>query len=172
MIKYYKLLDMLNRKSMTKEELRQKIGISSATMSKISAHKLVSLDVIDKICNVLNCQPGDIIEHIPDEKLSLSAAIDTQQEESPAAEPKVAEAQTVHQKPPEPEGEAPHIPQKKPERQFKPFTKSDEAKINLSKLLNDIKYQMDIAEVYGMDILRMLMEQARKPANEKSAIAE
>lgn len=64
MIKYYKLLDTLNRRSMTKEELRQQIGISSATMSKISAHKAVSLDVIDKICKVLNCQPGDIIEYV------------------------------------------------------------------------------------------------------------
>ncbi len=42
MIKYYKLLDTLNRRSMTKEDLRQQIGISSATMSKISAHKAVS----------------------------------------------------------------------------------------------------------------------------------
>ena len=65
MIKYYKLLDMLNRRSMTKEDLRQKIGISSATMSKISSHKPVSLEVIDKICEALNCQPGDLMEYIP-----------------------------------------------------------------------------------------------------------
>lgn len=65
MIKYYKLLDTLNRRSMTKEELRQQIGISSATMSKISAHKMVSLEVIDKICCALNRRPGDIIGYIP-----------------------------------------------------------------------------------------------------------
>ena len=65
MIKYYKLLDTLNRRSMTKENLRLQIGVSSATMSKISAHKAVSLDVIDKICCALNCQPGDILEYIP-----------------------------------------------------------------------------------------------------------
>jgi DNA-binding Xre family transcriptional regulator len=50
---------------MTKEELRQQTGISSATMTKISAQKNVSLVVIDKICCVLNCQPGDIIEYVP-----------------------------------------------------------------------------------------------------------
>ena len=65
MIKYYKLLDILNRRSMTKEELRQQIGISSATMSKISAHKIISLDVIDKICCALNWQPGVIIVYVP-----------------------------------------------------------------------------------------------------------
>lgn len=162
MIKYYKLLDMLNRKSMTKEELRQKIGISSATMSKISAHKLVSLDVIDKICNVLNCQPGDIIEHIPDEKLSLSAAIDTQQEESL----KVTESQTAHQEPLVTESEKPCTPQKKPERQFKPFTESDAEKIDMARLPKDIRYQMDIAEVYGIDVLSSLLDKARTKETE------
>ena len=67
MIKYYKLLDTLtlNRRSMTKEKLCQQIGISSTTMSKISAHTAVSLDVIDKICCALNCQPRDTIEYVP-----------------------------------------------------------------------------------------------------------
>lgn len=63
-----KLLNALNRRYMTKEELRQQIGISSATMSKISAHKIVSLDVINKICCTLNCQPGDLIEFVSNQK--------------------------------------------------------------------------------------------------------
>lgn len=66
MIKYYKLLDLLNRKEIGKEELRQRIGISSATIAKLSKHEYVSLEVIDKICNALNCQPADIMEFIPD----------------------------------------------------------------------------------------------------------
>lgn len=66
MIKYYKLLDMLNRLEMPKEDLRLKIGVSSATMAKISKHQYISLEVIDKICGVLHCQPGDIIEYKSD----------------------------------------------------------------------------------------------------------
>ncbi|WP_099223066.1 helix-turn-helix domain-containing protein [Listeria costaricensis] len=65
-IKYYKLLDLLNRRNMTKEELRLKIGVSSATMSKISSQKYVSLEVIDKICEALSVQPGDILEYESD----------------------------------------------------------------------------------------------------------
>lgn len=65
-IKYYKLLDLLNRSEISKEDLRLKISVSSATMAKIAKHQFVSLDVIDKICNVLHCQPGDIMEHVPD----------------------------------------------------------------------------------------------------------
>jgi len=35
-IKFYKLMDLLNRKDMTRDDLRKRIGISSATMTKIS----------------------------------------------------------------------------------------------------------------------------------------
>ncbi|HFL3267898.1 TPA: helix-turn-helix domain-containing protein [Clostridioides difficile] len=68
-IKFFKLIDLLNRRGITKEELRIKIGASSTTIAKLSSNKNVSLDVIDKICKALNCQPGDIMEYEDDEKL-------------------------------------------------------------------------------------------------------
>ncbi|HBF6235854.1 TPA: helix-turn-helix transcriptional regulator, partial [Clostridioides difficile] len=46
-----------------------KIGASSTTIAKLSSNKNVSLDVIDKICKALDCQPGDIMEYEDDEKL-------------------------------------------------------------------------------------------------------
>ena len=63
-IKYYKLLDKMNRQNIGKEELRKKIGVSSTTIAKISKNEYVSLEVINKICDVLDCQPGDILEFI------------------------------------------------------------------------------------------------------------
>lgn len=68
MIKYYKLLDVLNRREMTKEELRIKLNLSSATIAKISKNEFISLRVINDICKFLNCQPGDIMEYIPDKE--------------------------------------------------------------------------------------------------------
>lgn len=65
-IRFYKLMDLLNRKNMSKGELQSLTGISSATMAKVAANKVVSLEVIDKVCKALNCQPGDIMEYIPD----------------------------------------------------------------------------------------------------------
>lgn len=67
-IKYYKLLDRLNRLEISKEDLRLKIGVSSATLAKLSKNQYVSLEVIDKICDVLHCQPGDILEYVPDKE--------------------------------------------------------------------------------------------------------
>ena len=61
-IKYYKLLDLMNRKEISKERLRHEIGISSATMAKLAKNEYVSLEIIDKICRALDCQPGDILE--------------------------------------------------------------------------------------------------------------
>lgn len=63
-IKYYRLLDMMNRRNIGKEELRKKIGVSPATMAKISKNEYISLEVINKICDVMDCQPGDILEFI------------------------------------------------------------------------------------------------------------
>lgn len=67
-IKFYKLMDILNRREISKEQLRTSIGISSATMSKLSSNKVVSLEVIDKICKELEVQPGDIMEYMKEEK--------------------------------------------------------------------------------------------------------
>lgn len=66
-IKYYKMLDMMNRQNLGKEELRKKINVSPATMAKIAKNEYVSLEVINKVCGVLNCQPGDIMEYVPEE---------------------------------------------------------------------------------------------------------
>ncbi|ADL53227.1 putative transcriptional regulator, XRE family [Clostridium cellulovorans 743B] len=61
MIKYYKLFDLLNRKGMKKTDLLE--IISSPTLAKLSKGENVKVDVIEKICIFLNCQPGDIMEY-------------------------------------------------------------------------------------------------------------
>ncbi len=65
-IKYYKLLDMLQRKGLSKGEFAKITGFSSATVAKLSTHKPVNMDVIDRVCREMNCQPGDILEYVPD----------------------------------------------------------------------------------------------------------
>ena len=64
MIAYYKLLDILNKRDMTKEQLRIKAGLASGTMTKISKGEPVNLKTIDLICEALQVQPGDILEYI------------------------------------------------------------------------------------------------------------
>jgi len=67
-IYYFKLIDMLNRRGIKKGDFMKMANISSATMAKLSANKTVQTDIIDRICTVLECQPGDIMEHSVDDK--------------------------------------------------------------------------------------------------------
>lgn len=69
MIVYNKLFHMLLDKGMTKEQLKNITGISSATMTKISKGESVTIKTINSICEVLHAQPGDILEWMPDKKL-------------------------------------------------------------------------------------------------------
>lgn len=62
MIKYYKLFDLMNRKEMKKTDLLK--IISSPTLAKLSKGETIKTDIIDKICEYLKCQPGDIMEYI------------------------------------------------------------------------------------------------------------
>jgi DNA-binding Xre family transcriptional regulator len=65
---YKKLWKMLIDKDMIKKDLRLQTGFSTTTMSKLSKDENVSMDVLEKICSVLNCDVGDIMEFVPDKK--------------------------------------------------------------------------------------------------------
>jgi DNA-binding Xre family transcriptional regulator len=66
-IKYFKLLDVLNKRGISKGELRNMCGLSSTTIAKFARGEYVSLDVIDKICSALGVQPGEIMEYVEEE---------------------------------------------------------------------------------------------------------
>ena len=53
---YKKLWKMLIDKDMIKKDLRLQTGLSTSTMSKLSKDENVSIDIIEKICTVLNCE--------------------------------------------------------------------------------------------------------------------
>ena len=60
-----KLFDKIAEKGITQTELMQRIGASSATMTKMRNNHPVSLDILSQICEELDCDIGDIISCIP-----------------------------------------------------------------------------------------------------------
>ncbi len=64
-VSYNKLFKLLIDKGMKRAELRVATGISPNTMTKISNHELVSMEVLVKICRVLSCDIGDVVEILP-----------------------------------------------------------------------------------------------------------
>ncbi|GHV80610.1 transcriptional regulator [Spirochaetia bacterium] len=65
-ISYRPLFVLLASKGMKKTDLLTLAGISSGTLARFAKGESVSLEVIDKICKSLECQPGDIMEYVPD----------------------------------------------------------------------------------------------------------
>lgn len=76
MIVYYKLANLLKERNMNWKDLCE-AGISVNTPQKFSQNKNVSTDTLDKVCEYLKVQPGDIMEWV-DEKESERAKIQAQ----------------------------------------------------------------------------------------------
>ncbi len=67
-LSYNKLWKLLIDKGMTKTEMRLKADISTTTLAKLGKNETVSMEVLLKICKVLNCNVGDIMDVINEEK--------------------------------------------------------------------------------------------------------
>lgn len=61
-ISYNKLWKLLIDKRMTKTELRELSGISTASVAKLGKGENITTDVLLKICKTLNCDITDIME--------------------------------------------------------------------------------------------------------------
>ena len=59
---YNKLWKLLINKGMTKTELRLQTDMSTATLAKMSKNEVVSMDIMLRICKVLDCNVGDIMD--------------------------------------------------------------------------------------------------------------
>ena len=58
--RWHRLID----KEMNKTDLRLAIGVSSATIARLTNNEAVSMEVLMRICNALDCDVGDIMEII------------------------------------------------------------------------------------------------------------
>ena len=56
---------MMAKRKMSSNELAQKIGITNANLSilKTNNGKAIRFSTLDKICEALECTPGDILEY-------------------------------------------------------------------------------------------------------------
>jgi putative transcriptional regulator len=56
---------MLARRKMRSKELAERIGITEANLSLLKSGKVkgVRFETLEKICDALECQPGDLLEY-------------------------------------------------------------------------------------------------------------
>ncbi len=62
---------MLARRKMSSGELADKVGISATNLSilKTGKAKAVRFSTLEALCRALDCQPGDILEYVPEDSL-------------------------------------------------------------------------------------------------------
>ena len=60
------LFDRLKAAGYPVQQLRYQQLLSQSTLSRIRRDAFVSTQSLDVICRLLNCQPGDICEYVPD----------------------------------------------------------------------------------------------------------
>ncbi len=66
-VNYNKLWKLLIDKGMTKTQMRLQADISTTTLAKLGKNETVSMDVLLKICKLLDCNVGDIMDVINEE---------------------------------------------------------------------------------------------------------
>ncbi|MBO9671636.1 MAG: helix-turn-helix transcriptional regulator [Sphingobium sp.] len=62
-----KLDDLLHERRMTLTELADKVGITLANLSVLKTGKAraIRFSTLDALCAALDCQPGDLLAHVP-----------------------------------------------------------------------------------------------------------
>ncbi len=63
-VTYNRLWKLLIDRKLSRSQLRKEANISPNTMTKLNKDEMVALAVLDRICNVLGVDYGDIMQHV------------------------------------------------------------------------------------------------------------
>lgn len=64
MFDYEKLWKLLKKRGLKKVDLKKMIGITPTTLAKLNKNENVSMEVLNRLCEYLECDIGDIVEHV------------------------------------------------------------------------------------------------------------
>ncbi len=66
---------VMAKRKMSLNELSDKVGLTLSNLSilKTGKAKAIRFSTLDTICNVLECQPGDILEYVNDEQKTTTS---------------------------------------------------------------------------------------------------
>lgn len=66
---------VMAKRKMSLNELSEKVGLTLSNLSilKTGKAKAIRFSTLEIICNVLNCQPGDILEYTEDEETTTTS---------------------------------------------------------------------------------------------------
>lgn len=69
MIKYkIDIIQALKNKGYSTYKIRKEKIFNESQLQQMRENKILAQDALNKVCTLLDCQPGDILEYIPDGK--------------------------------------------------------------------------------------------------------
>lgn len=68
-VSYNRMWKLLIDKKMSKADLRKAAEIAPNTMTKLRRDEPVNLAILGRICNALDCDYGDLMQYVPEEKI-------------------------------------------------------------------------------------------------------
>ena len=66
MLSYEKAFSLLSEKGYTTYKIRRAQILSANTWANMKDGKSIKTETIDRLCALLGCQPGDLMEYLPD----------------------------------------------------------------------------------------------------------
>lgn len=67
MIKYDKLWETMKRRGISEYALYTYHNVNRSQLFRLRHNRNVEVNTIDKLCNILQCDVSDIMEHVPDD---------------------------------------------------------------------------------------------------------
>lgn len=69
MIKYDRLWKTMRKKGISQYDLSKKYHVNNALLHKLRHNLNIEVFTLDKLCNILDCQIEDIVEHVKDDNV-------------------------------------------------------------------------------------------------------
>ena len=66
-VSYNKLWKLMIDQNINKTQLKNKARLSTNVIAKLGKNEFVSIETLCKLCKVLNCNIGDIVDYVSDE---------------------------------------------------------------------------------------------------------
>lgn len=67
MIKYDKLFQTMKEKGISQYDLYTKYHVPKSLLDRLRNNKNIEVVTINRLCNILQCNVADIMEHVPDD---------------------------------------------------------------------------------------------------------
>lgn len=64
----FNVLERLKNNGISTYKIRKDKVLSESTLQRLRQNQIVSIEIIDILCQLLKCQPGDIIEYMDEKK--------------------------------------------------------------------------------------------------------